>query len=112
MMIRDYPKRIKKQLRDLAGLVHEKELAVALGQLAQKFDDFKSGKIGPFELNDEVHQFHQGPSRELYNKYDNCAIDVEVARAILGGILTKQDVPDEVMSQLSNLMESLRILDE
>ena len=57
----------KRELRRLAGLAHERELSAAAQELAVSFDAWRSGKIDVFTLNEAIHGYHHGISREIYN---------------------------------------------
>lgn len=95
------PKRIKRLLREQAMLAHEEELRRALLPLATAFEEWKKGGLGSGELSAEIHEFHQGPSRQLFNKYNNGPLDALVAYAIVSGIIDASQVPDELLEYLS-----------
>jgi len=46
------PKRFKRELRQLAGVAYERELARELHGLREQFDRWQRGKLTPFELSD------------------------------------------------------------
>jgi hypothetical protein len=94
------PKRIKRLLREHAELAHEEELRRALLPLAAAFDEWKAGRLSSGELSDRIYEFHQGPSRELFSRYDNRWLDMPVAYAIVRGILDKTQVPPELLDYL------------
>jgi hypothetical protein len=92
-----YPKRIKGQIRELAGQAYENELGRELGQLGQQFDKWREGKISALELTELVHQYHNGPARQLWKTYNqNPFTELLVASGIVRGILQKEDVSEEV----------------
>ncbi len=106
--MKDYPKQVKRQLRDLVGLAYEAELKLALTQLAEQFDTWRENKISSGELSDLIHQYHQGLSRELYNLYDNAPIDILVASAVARRLIKEEDVSPEVLSCIQNVLEFCR----
>jgi hypothetical protein len=106
--MRDYPKQVKKHLRELVGLAYEAELKLALTQLAEQFDAWRENKISSGKLSDLIHEYHQGPSRELFNLYDNAPIDILVASAVARGLLKEEDVPAEVLLHIQNALEFAR----
>ena len=65
-----------------------------------KFARWRSGEIDPFELSDEIHRFHDGVSRELYNLYGNLPPHQSVPRALARKILQETDVPPELLAAL------------
>ena len=99
--MRDTSKRIKRLLREQAMLAHEEELRRALLPLAAAFEEWKKGDLGSGELSVKIHEFHQGPSRRLFNKYNDGPLDAVVAYAIVSGILDASQVPDELLEYLS-----------
>jgi len=98
--VRDTSKRIKRLLREQAALAHEEELRRALLPLAAAFEEWKAGDLSSGELGVRIHEFHQGPSRQLFSKYNNGPLDAVVAYAIVSGILDASQVPDELLEHL------------
>jgi hypothetical protein len=66
------------------------------------------GWLSIYELSDLIHQYHQGPSRELYNLCNNAPIDILVASAVVRGLLKEEDVPAEVLPYIQNALEFAR----
>ncbi len=99
------PKRIKRLLRELAAKAHEEELRRALAPLANAFERWARGEADSFEVSDLVHEFHQGPSRELFVRYTRSPHDATVAYAIATGIIHRRDVPDELLEHLARALE-------
>lgn len=99
--MRDFPKKIKRLLRELAAIAYEEELRRALLPLAAAFDEWKAGKITSGELDAVIHDYHQDPSRKFFSKYNDGALDIFVAHAIVTGILDKSQVPSELFDHLS-----------
>jgi hypothetical protein len=105
-MARSYNKPTRKRLRQLAGIAHERELAGALQKLHEQFGEWKVQKIDAFELNDRIHQFHQKTAREIWKMYINAVNeDMLVARALKLGILTADEVGQELVEQLGPLID-------
>ena len=102
----DYPKPIRKQLGELAGLAHQRELNRELGKLASDFDKWRDEKIDCFELNELIHKFHNGISRDLWNKYDLRHAGLSVAMAIVKNIIKKEEVPIKTFEHIKELVES------
>ncbi|MDP9311584.1 MAG: hypothetical protein M3R24_12005 [Chloroflexota bacterium] len=98
--MRDIPKRVKRLLREQAARAYEAELRRALLPLAEAFEQWKAGQIESGNLCQLIHEFHQGPARELYTRYNAAWLDMVVARAIADGLLDRQEVPAEVLDYL------------
>jgi hypothetical protein len=58
----EYPKRIKRELRELAGQAHENELERELEKLARHFDEWREGKINAASLTELIHRYHSAAS--------------------------------------------------
>ncbi len=99
------PTSIRRKLRELAGMAYERELSRELEKLGTDFDAWKEGKVNAFELSERIHRFHQGPARDLYVSARGIKPDVSVARAVAAGILTRDEVPDEVLAAVERLID-------
>lgn len=95
-----YPKHIKRMIREYAGQAYEIELSKALGELDQQFALWRSGQISAGELSDRIHDFHQGPNRELWGRYNGRIDDMVIAHAIVTGLLPRETIPAELLEAL------------
>jgi hypothetical protein len=94
-------KRIKRALRDLAGIAYEVELGRALTALREHFTRWERGDITAFDVDEAIHRYHQGPARELYKLYGGGMLDMVVAHAIVAGVLDRSKTDPEVLTHLS-----------
>ena len=92
-------KKTRKELRKLLIKAYAKELDQHLFDLSMKFDDWKNKKIDCWDLNDHIHEFHDGISRDLFNMYKaRCTDDIYmVSRALSHGLLEKEEIPCEAI---------------
>ncbi|TDO92001.1 hypothetical protein DFR79_10827 [Halanaerobium saccharolyticum] len=105
----DFSKKTKKEIRRLAGLAHERELEKALADLNLKFKQWEKKELDPFELDDEIHKFHNKISREIFKKYNSSDMkDHYVAIAIANGIIDKDEVAPEAYHELEFLIERIK----
>lgn len=106
MLQEELPKPIKRALRSLSHQAHEAELRRALSELSRHFDRWKAGEIDSFELSDRIHEFHDGPNREAYLRY-NSRLDLRflVGRALREGLIERESVPREVLPYLGDTIE-------
>lgn len=58
-----YPKNIKRFLREYATEAYERELHRELTNLDHRFAEWRNGTISSGELRDRIHQYETGPSR-------------------------------------------------
>ena len=100
----ELPKAIKRAMRSLVGIAHETELKRALEELYGSFQEWKSGEIESIELSDQIHNFHNGPNRDIYLRYAS-KLDLRflVRQALKEGTLQKAAVPQEVWPYLEVL---------
>jgi hypothetical protein len=108
--MKSYPKNIKKLIREYMTEAYERELHRELSKLEVSFSQWQHDEIGSGELSYRLHQYEVGPSRELYKKYNSGEADLNVAYAIVVGILKREEVPPELLEALEgplNLFESI-----
>ena len=93
----DITKRQRKVLRQLARVAWTREQASHLGELAAKFDQWRDGSITGDDLDTAIHEYHQGPARDLYLRYEaSKGPEVVVGLAVAQGVLSKDDIPDDL----------------
>lgn len=103
-MAEESEKPTRQRLREFAALAHERELAAALRKLLVLFARWQSKKITAFELNEQIHQFHQHAAQAIAKMYTGPVDpDMLVARALRLGLLTEADVGPELVKLLAPL---------
>jgi hypothetical protein len=90
-------------MSDLAGLAYQRDLDAELAKLEVEFRRWRDGELSPHELSDLIHAFHQGPSRQLFSKYDRRLREFAVADALRRGVLTEAEVGPEILALLPQL---------
>jgi hypothetical protein len=91
----------RKELRKLAGLAYERELAKALASIEEEFKRWKKNKITAFELSERIHKFHNGVARNLWSFYETGHTELNVRHAIAEGILLKTEVSPGILEKLT-----------
>ncbi len=95
-------KNIKRQIRELAHLLYERELNAELAKLDAHFEQWRQGNLSPFYLAAQIHEFHQKPARELFNSFSQDSLFPSyVAKAIADGSLSEAEVASEVREALA-----------
>jgi hypothetical protein len=105
-------KRTEKKLRDLASLAYERALSRALDELSAEFKRWQNGSIDAFDLNQSIHVFHNQTGRKLYSFYVGAKPYLAVAAAVRDGILKRDEVGEELLSELSATINLLTRNDE
>jgi len=103
--MKEYPKKIKKLIREFAAEAHERELHRELAKLDRRFTEWRDGKLGSGELSVDIHEYETGPSRELFKRYNYGLQDMMVAYAISAGILKREEIPAELLEALAGPLE-------
>ncbi len=91
----DLTKAQRRHIRDLAVIAHGRELGAALDALNNQFKKWQSGELDPWELNEEIHQHHNGIARELYKAYVMGDAFHAVGAAVVDGILELDEVRED-----------------
>jgi len=110
--MQQYPKNIKRLLREYMAEAYERELHREMVKLDQSFSEWRDGTISSGELSYRVHQYEAGPSRELYKKYNYSPHDMNVAYAIVTGILKRDEIPAELLEAILSLLAYYQLLKE
>ncbi len=105
-MNHELPKRITRLLREYAAKAHEEELRRALEPLSAAFQRWSSGAISSGELSGQIHDFHQGPARELFVRYNQRHHGPDVAYAMATGVLDRAQVPHELLEHLRDTLRT------
>ncbi|MCK4870544.1 MAG: hypothetical protein KAS93_05480 [Gammaproteobacteria bacterium] len=99
--MREYTKKIKRQLRELVGVAYKRELESTLTGLEQQF-----GEIDCWDLGELIHIFHNKDARNLYKQYEMGGdASWKVAYAVNNAILKKEELSDEVMGVVGDLIK-------
>lgn len=107
-----YSKRIKWLLGEYSRKAHERELHRELTRLDASFDQWRKGNISSSDLDELVHKYEGGPARELWKQYNQGQADMNVAYAIVAGILDESEVPDELLEALERPLAFYRDMKE
>jgi hypothetical protein len=102
--MREYPKPIKRLIREYAARAYEAELGQVLSELEAEFTRWRSGEFSAGELSDRIHTYHQGPARELWSRYNARIDDTLVAHAIASGLLPRETIPAELLAALQPIL--------
>jgi hypothetical protein len=102
-------KNIKRQIRELASFLYQRELNAELAKLDAHFEQWRQGSLSPFDLAAQIHEFHQKPARELFGKYSyDDLYPSYVAKAIADGSLSEAEVASDVKEALAQQLAFFR----
>ena len=90
-------KSLKKEMRRIAGIAYQRELDEELRAVYKDFKKWEKGALDCFQLNEIIHKFHVGVSRQLY-KINMADVDYLAARAIGLKIIKPEEVNPVLMN--------------
>ncbi|MBA3721249.1 MAG: hypothetical protein H0W88_02475 [Parachlamydiaceae bacterium] len=102
-------KKTKKELRKLLTTAYARELDQHILELSMKFEDWKNRKIDCWDLNDNIHKFHDGISRKLFDAYNARGVDdlYMISRAFASNLLLKEEIPTEAIEIVEHFANTL-----
>jgi len=98
----------KVRVENLVRLAHERELKETLNALSTKFDQWKAGKITSFQMEQALHRFDCDDSRNLWSTYQTTRFDFLLARAVVMGFLSKDEIGPKILKLISDALKHLR----
>ena len=99
-MRRELTKSQRRRIRELAGIAYDRELSLELTNLEAEFGRWRSGALTAHDLDQKIHELHQGPNRLLFTTYTGTALELAVAAAIANGVLTEAEAGPEMLEIL------------
>jgi len=103
--VQPHPKRVRRLVRDWAAIAHDRELTKALQDLRTQFDRWERGEITAADLNEIVHRYHEGPSREIWKHYATNHLEPAVAFTVATGLIRREELPSELLEHLANWIQ-------
>ncbi|MFC1747930.1 hypothetical protein ACFL2V_03910 [Pseudomonadota bacterium] len=96
----------KKHLRALAGVAYERDLALCLNVLRKSYDKWDAGEISVWDVNDKIHEFHNGTARDLYKRYSLTGDpSYSVAFGVRQGVIDISEIDKECLSLIQPLLD-------
>ena len=103
-----FTKAQRRRVRELARIAYERDLSQELVRLEGEFQRWRSREIDSFGLSEAIHRFHQGPSRELFTRYDDSSLEWAVAHAIHRGVVSAEEAGPEALEALAKRLALLQ----
>jgi hypothetical protein len=107
MPVTNLTKKQKKHLRELAETAYERDLARSLESVASKFDAWKKNEISVWDLNQDIHEFHNKIARDLYKSYTMVDTELSVAFGIVQGVITLEEVDVPCRDRILSLSKAI-----
>ena len=97
-------------LRQLAEEAWNAELSDHFLELYEDFGRWADDGMSALDLTEKIHNFHDGISRELYNRYANLDPAISVARAIAFGFVEEEVLGESLGRKLAHEIQAFRKL--
>ncbi|MEN8907494.1 MAG: hypothetical protein ABF289_16180 [Clostridiales bacterium] len=105
----EYSKKEKKIFRELVNIAYERELKLELEKLEKNFIRLKNNEIGAFDLDNIIHKFHNGTSRNLYKKYNvsfnGGLVEMAIAHSLRNGVLKRDEIDETLIERIDELIK-------
>ena len=104
----------KKKVRQLADIAWDRELRDEIRGIATAINEMKDGSLSAFDVNDRIHKFQNGVSRDSYKEYPQLLPWSGVCRAYVECVLTDDDLvdaSDELRGGIGEFVASLAKLE-
>ena len=99
----------RKQVRELIDLAHSRELSDALTSLEGEFRRWRAEEINAFELDELIHEHHQGASRKIWKRYSSTSHwEIALPGALHLGTLTREDFPADLWDEIGPRIEEIK----
>jgi len=98
--MKTYPIILKRQLRQWGQLAAERELQQQLTDLATQVDAWRQQMMTGRELRHVFHQYVNGASRELIQRYREQPDDLLVRKALAKGLLQRDELPRDLLAAI------------
>ena len=82
----------RSAVRRLAEIAWERELRGEILGIGESIQEMKDAGTSPHDVNEVIHRFHDGPSRDLYSRYSSNSPWSAVCQAYADGVLTDGDI--------------------
>lgn len=104
----EFTKAERRILREIAGEMYESEARHLLEELDAKFKGWREGTVLSADLIQEIHDFHQHRSRELWSAYRNMREASIVGRGVALELIPADRVPEDLLAKLALTIDFYR----
>ena len=91
---------MREKMLDLANLAYERELSRELSRVQRHVDLYRERESKFFNLQEIKLKFYREASDEVWRLYDRLEPDKAVERAVALGLLTDEEVPEDLQNSL------------
>ena len=88
----DFNKSETRHVQKLAGVAWERRLRDEILAVGEAIREMEADKLCPHEVNEIIHRFHNGPSRDLYLQFNDSLPWLALCRAHFDDVITDDDL--------------------
>jgi len=100
-------KKQKKHLRALAMKAYEIDLGRCIDTLFDKYQKWKQQQISVWEVNDQIHEYHDDIARSLYKTYTMKDPIYPVAFGVKSGAIDISEVDPSCLDEVERIVTCL-----
>lgn len=100
-----YTKAVRKRMRQLINVAYERELRLELEKVDKQFQLWKEDKIDTFDLEHDIHKFHNGMARTLYSRYTDVQPEMILSYALIKGLISEEECPVEIVDDMRDIVK-------
>ena len=93
---------MREIILDLANLAYERELSRELSRVQRHVDLYREKESKFFNLHEIKLKFYREASDEVWRLYDRLEPNKAVERAITLGLLSSEEVPEDIQNVLQH----------
>jgi hypothetical protein len=106
--MKELTKKQKKHLRALAEKAYEIDLGRCIDKLFHKYLKWQQQEITVWDLNENIHEYHNEIARGLYKSYTMANPIYSVAFGIMSGVIDISEVDQCCVSDVERVLEALK----
>jgi len=90
-------------MRELAQLAYERDLTFSIEVLQEQMKAWKAGKMTVWDIEQDIHLFHNKIARSLYKNYAMSDTIIAVSLGVAKGVISLDDVPEEERKKIQDI---------
>ncbi len=98
-----FSKKTRKLLRELALIAYEKDLTLSIDELYSDMNEWKKGNMTVWDIEKNIHVFHNKTARDLYRSYALSDPLFAVSIGVSKGVISLLEVPEDAREQVHKI---------
>ncbi len=98
-----FSKKSQKKLNELALIAYERDLTQRIAELHGEMNAWKKGNMTVWDIEQNIHVFHNKTARNLYRNYVMSEPLFAVSFGVATGVISLLDVPEDAREQVQKI---------